>query len=970
MHPDRGWMRDLGLALLLAGMALLAARISFLAVDGARVLWTGGALVVGMLAVLPPRRWWPYVIVFAPVALIGLQLQGWSLPAAMPRTVLEVIAILAAAAVLRGTGWLQLSEPAYVWGVLGVGIGVGAMRALGLELIAWGVGSSAALEAAQAFVVVLSTTLGLLTAAPLVALIATDWQRPMPARLASGDLGRTAGIVAALAAVLILSGPILGDVRFGILQFAVLAYAALILPAVLLAAVLVLTSVASVAVTVAFFDITPAPMAAITVDSGVLVVLPLLGLALMSWIVYSVRATERQSARRISAIMDSLLDPHVLMTPVRDAAGVVVDFAMLDANEAAAVDHGVPRDVLIGSRLSEVAPSEIAMGMVPRYASVIETGEPLILDAHPFIDDARGGELRSFDLVAVRIPDGLVVTWRDVTDREEEAAELARREQQYRLLAENAMDLVFFVDPDDTVRWVSPSIESALGYVPDELVGRSGRLLVHPGDDAPALVDAARSEEFGQLGAQRLRLRSKSGEHSWYELTMRTLRDDDGALTGGVVSARDVDAEVRAGLELERELLFDSLTGLARRPLALTRIQEILDRQAGRPWALLIAGVDRLTVINTAYGFTGGDRVLEEVGARLVEASGAHDRVARLAGDEFAIMMQDLGDPASAARAARRVLDAVRGPIDVGGSAVEVTACIGIAMSDGQSPESLLAEATAAMWQATAGGTDRWGFLDGDAGEQSRLELERQGMLRGALAEGRVRAWYMPIVDLVTGDVRGYEALARCIEDDGSVRPPADFLPAAEASGAMLELDRVMLAQAIEALVTLPADLHVAVNISSTSLAVGALAGWTTDRLRAAGVAPHRLHLEVTETSLIDVSAAVAAEMTALADLGIVWWVDDFGTGFSSISHLRDLPIGGLKLDRSFTMDVHDENARAASLAGGLAGLANGLDLLTVAEGVEDELQAQVLAAQGWALGQGYLYGAASLLPVAAELTI
>jgi diguanylate cyclase (GGDEF)-like protein/PAS domain S-box-containing protein len=957
--PARTLVRDALLALALLAVSVASLRLTFLTIDGARILWMGGAMVVGVLAVLPPRRWPVFVAAFVLGSLTTALVLGWPMAAALPRAAWDTGVVVGAGLVLHRTGWLRMAHPGAVWGVLGIGVVAGAIRAAGALAVASVTSSEVASIVAQPSVLILSTTLGLLTAGPLVAFVSQGWPHRSSLRAGRGQAVRILLVALALLAVLILSGPVFADVRVGILALAVLAYAALTVPPAALAALLVLTSGGAVAVAQVYLPDDVPDGIGFAGASATLTVLPLAGMAFTTWILYSVGASERRASRRSAAIVDSLLDPHVFMTPIRDTQGTVVDFLIVEANEAGAVDHGVPRDVLIGSRLSEVAPSEIEMGMVPRYAAVAETGEPLVLDGFPFIDDARGGEVRNFDLNAVRVAGGVVVTWRDVTDREDEAAALAQREQQYRLLAENAMDLVFFVGTDDTIRWVSPSVGPALGHDPADLIGRSGHVLVHPDDVSSALAEAERSGWSGTPSAVRLRLRSAAGDYTWFEVTMRGVREPSGAVSGGIVAARNVNAEVRAALELERELSFDALTGLARRPLVLARIQESLELGRGRPWALLVAGVDRLTIVNTAYGFQAGDRVLRAVGERLVAAAGARDRVGRLTGDEFAVLLPDLDDPTAAAEAARRLLDAVRGPVDVGGAEVDVTACIGIAMSDGGTAEELLAHATAAMWQATAAGPDRWDFLDGDAAEHTRQGLELQGRLRGALEDDRIRAWLMPVVDLATRRVRGYEALARWVKDDGTVAMPGEFLPAAEASGTVLDIDRAMLAQAIAALVTLPSDVHVAVNVSGTSLSAGGFCRWAGHLLDRVAVDPNRVHLEVTETALVHVGTAVAEEMRALADRGVMWWVDDFGTGFSSISHLRDLPISGLKLDRSFTAGTTDTHSRAAMLAEGLAGLADGLGLMTVAEGVEEEAQARALADQGWALGQGYLFGQA-----------
>jgi EAL domain-containing protein (putative c-di-GMP-specific phosphodiesterase class I) len=217
----------------------------------------------------------------------------------------------------------------------------------------------------------------------------------------------------------------------------------------------------------------------------------------------------------------------------------------------------------------------------------------------------------------------------------------------------------------------------------------------------------------------------------------------------------------------------------------------------------------------------------------------------------------------------------------------------------------------------------------------------------------------MPLAQLSDGEVIGYESLVRWVTDDGVVATPDTFLDVASRTGLITRIDERMVRLSIDLLTRLPEHHTVAVNIAAATLASGNLVHVVTTQLDAFGVDPTRLHLEVTETDLINVTEGVHRTMRSLADLGIDWWVDDFGTGYSSIAHLRDLPIHGLKLDQSFTSGVSRADSYATRLARGLAGLARALDLRTVAEGVQSQEQASVLLEQGWEVGQGWLYGAA-----------
>ncbi|MEI8083330.1 MAG: GGDEF domain-containing phosphodiesterase, partial [Actinomycetes bacterium] len=326
--------------------------------------------------------------------------------------------------------------------------------------------------------------------------------------------------------------------------------------------------------------------------------------------------------------------------------------------------------------------------------------------------------------------------------------------------------------------------------------------------------------------------------------------------------------------------------------------------------------------------------------------------------------MRDIITPTDAALTAERLLTAVRGPVIVGEHRIEVTACIGIAPATGQDAQDLLRDATAAMRQAAALGPDRWEVLGGDIATKTRLELETRAGLRQAMTNEQIQAWFMPVVDLLDGRTCGYEALVRWIQQDGSVVAPVDFLDIAERSGVITAIDRIILSQGLNALDTMDPQAWIAVNVSAASMSSGDLLDMIRGELDRSGADPRRLHLEVTETALFRVTDAVQAMMQAVADLGVSWWVDDFGTGYSSISHLRDLPIAGLKLDLSFTQQITGVSRdRPTMLTNGLVGLAHGLGLATIAEGIETRRQANILIAQGWTMGQGWLYGKAAPAP-------
>lgn len=554
---------------------------------------------------------------------------------------------------------------------------------------------------------------------------------------------------------------------------------------------------------------------------------------------------------------------------------------------------------------------------------------------------------------------GMVGTLRDVSARLEAEEALWRTEEKYRLIAENSSDVVILVGNDDRFLWVSPSARAVLGWEPAEVLGHRELEYVHL-EDLRHMQEVLPVARAGVPHTEDYRIRRGDGNYLWVSVRSSPVVDADGNPAGRVAAVRDIHEVVQAERALAHAVDFDALTGLAKRSLALRWIDEVLQTRRSPDWALLCVGVDGMTAINQGYTYAAGDQVLQAVATRLVAAAGARDRVARVAGDEFVVLMRDITSATDAANAAERLAAAVRGPLSIDGVRLQASACIGIAMAGVGAAEELLRDASMAMRQAAGRGHDRWEFFDGDTGKRTRQELSTQLSLHEALQAGDIKPWLMPIANMRDGTVVGYEALARWVRDTGDVVTPDKFLDLAERTGQIQAIDRAMLTGVIAALSHIPEPLHVAVNIAASTLATGALDEWVRSDLLGSGVDPTRLHLEVTETALLRISSSITDTMRSLADLGISWWVDDFGTGFSSISHLRDLPVSGLKLDQSFTAGVLLPDSRASQLSRGLAGLATALGLGTVAEGVETEEQARVLAEQGWQLGQGWLYGRAT----------
>lgn len=680
------------------------------------------------------------------------------------------------------------------------------------------------------------------------------------------------------------------------------------------------------------------------------------------------REAARAERERLRSAMDSMLDPQVLLETVRDESGRIVDFVYTDANPAACTYNGLEYQDLVGARLLDLLPGHTSSGLLESYRQVVETGDPLVLDDFVYAQELLGGGQRHYDVRAVRVGDGLSYTWRDVTDRNVHAAALAASEQRYRMLAENSTDVVWQLDSDDIMRWVSPSIEYLLGWRPEQLLGTSVLEFVHPADQqARANWRAALYSGGGVANLESRRL-AADGSYRWMSLQGRPIVDIDGSISGLVVGLRDIQQEVEMRAEVVYAMEHDPLTGLATVPVTLGRIDRLLGELAklgpGRKVGVLRIGVDSLKSVNEALTHAAGDRVLEIIAARITEVAGSSDLLARGSGDEFVMLLPELTSGADAGAIAEQVRRAVKGPVTIGSHSFEPTVSIGIATgSRGAKADELLRDAALAMNQAKLNGRDRCEFFETHLAQEAVHLLGIETKIRQGLLDGQFVPWFQPIVKLVDRTLVGYEALVRWVQSDGTVVEPADFLSVAERTNLITDLDLVVFEQSVAALRNLPTPLYIACNLSAATLASNTYANRVVQVLADSGVDPARLHLEFTETALLKVTDHVREVMSELAGIGVRWYVDDFGTGYSSIAHLRDLPIAGLKLDLSFTAELGADDLTSERLALALVGLADGLGLDTVAEGVETHEQAAILRAQGWENGQGWLYGRPARLP-------
>jgi diguanylate cyclase (GGDEF)-like protein/PAS domain S-box-containing protein len=648
------------------------------------------------------------------------------------------------------------------------------------------------------------------------------------------------------------------------------------------------------------------------------------------------------------------------------------DYRYVRINEHMAEINGLPVSAHIGRTLREVIPG-LADGIMELYRPVYERGESVlnaeiqgVIPTTPGVQRHWLANFFPFRSESGEVT-GLIGAVTDITELKQTQLALRQSEERFRTIFDSVNDLIFVHDFETgAVVEVNQRACEMLGYARDEMLKL--KIGDHSENESPYLGENLLSKmRRAQSGTPEMfdwRAKAKDGRVFWLEISIRraTFAGRDFLLS----TAREISRRKEAESQLKRMAQFDLLTGLVNRGVFVAEVARAIERvrRGDRGFAVLYLDLDHFKDVNDTLGHPIGDRLLQSVAERLQANVRAIDTLARFGGDEFALLMADIGDPTDAGVLADKLLQIMAQPFLLDGNQIQSGGSIGIATYEPDAPdaEALLAHADVALYRAKSEGRHTYRFFTAAMDAEVRNRVTLTAELRAGIAAGQLFLEYQPQVDMETSRLVGLEALVRWNHPTRGVLSPGEFLPAAERSGLIVLLGNWVLRSAcrqaqrwLETGVALP---PVAVNVSALQFkAPRELQNDIEAVIAETGLPRGLLEIEMTETALMGTSSGHDNVVERLRARGLRIAIDDFGTGYSSLLYLRRFPVDRIKIAQEFVKDIGVEPNDTAIVKAAI-GLARELGIAVMAEGVETADQVRLLHEWGCRQAQGYYFAA------------
>ncbi len=657
------------------------------------------------------------------------------------------------------------------------------------------------------------------------------------------------------------------------------------------------------------------------------------------------------------------------------------DGNVYEAGERAPLDTGLYCETVMDTQDELLVPNalkdpdwdqnpDIELGMISYCGLPLTWPSGEVFGTICVLDAKENPYSETYRKLIARFRDSIQLSLNDIYARSQEA-EQARKE--IRLLSQAIQQSpvsVIITDAKAKIEYVNPAFEKITGFSADEVLGRNPNILqsgrTHK-DLYEVMWDALTAKESWQGEMQN---RRKDGDLYWQQLHIAPVLDDQGVVQHYLAIQMDISRQKEQEYRLQQHAFYDLLTGLPNRALVLNRLEQSLveAQRSQRRVAVLFIDLDDFKKVNDSLGHEEGDKLLRHAAQRLQASVRQGGTVGRFGGDEFVVLVEQVETVSDVLGMVERLLNRFRDLFRCGGREFRLTASVGVAMApeDGTTPSELLKHADSALFHAKKQGRNTYScYTDAMNQEAShRLQLEEQ--IHGALERDEFQVLYQPKVDVVSGRLKGVEALLRWQNPILGAVSPIVFIPVAEQIGMIASLGQFVLKDALQHLQSWrslsSSDFTVAVNLSPLEFRNIDFVASVEQALADAALPGSSLELEITEGVLMSGHSEVNDALAALTDMGITIAMDDFGTGYSSLSYLRRYPFHVLKIDRSFINDIAIDPADRELICAAIA-MAHGLGLEVVAEGVETEEQLKILADYGCDVAQGYLFSK----PVTAE---